>query len=46
MKLISCKMPEAIIELIDQLVKEGQYKSRSELIRHALLELLKREGKL
>jgi len=45
-KLISFKLQDFIIELIDQLVEEGRYPSRSAAIRFAILDLLKREGKL
>ena len=40
------KIPEAFIDALDQLVEEGKYTSRSEAIRYAILDFLKREGKL
>jgi len=46
MKLISFKLPDAIVQLLDELVDEGRYNSRSAAIRFAILDLLKREGKL
>jgi len=43
MKMITVKLPEEVIEKIDKLVrKEKQFASRSELIRFAVLEFLKR----
>jgi len=43
MKIISIKLPEAYIEKIDKLIKEGRFTSRSELIRFALLDLFRKE---
>lgn len=43
MKLVTVKMPETYIEGLDELVKMGRYSSRSEAIRVAVRELLKRE---
>ncbi len=43
MKLVTVKMPEAYVEGIDELVKMGRYSSRSEVIRIAVRDLLKRE---
>ncbi len=43
MRLITVKMPEIYVRGIDELVKEGRYSSRSEVIRIAVRELLKRE---
>lgn len=37
------KMPETYLEGLDELVKLGRYSSRSEAIRVAVRELLKRE---
>ncbi|MCC6058091.1 MAG: ribbon-helix-helix domain-containing protein, partial [Desulfurococcaceae archaeon] len=36
-------MPESYIEAIDELVRIGRYASRSEVIRAAIRELLKKE---
>ena len=43
MRLITVKMPEIYVAGIDELVKAGRYSSRSEVIRIAVRELLKRE---
>ncbi|MCS7135908.1 MAG: ribbon-helix-helix domain-containing protein [Nitrososphaerota archaeon] len=43
MKLISVKMPEALIEGMDELVKKGLYPSRSAVMRMAVRDLLKNE---
>lgn len=42
-KLISVKMPEALIEGMDELVKRGVYPSRSAVMRTAVRDLLKKE---
>mgnify|MGYP000321243973 CR=1 FL=1 len=41
--LVSVKMPEALIQLADDLVKMGLYKSRSDVVRAALWDLIKKE---
>ncbi|ALU11921.1 CopG family transcriptional regulator [Ignicoccus islandicus DSM 13165] len=43
MRLVTVKMPEAYVEAIDELVKKGRFTSRSEAIRVAIRELLRRE---
>jgi len=43
MRLITVKVPELYLESIDELVKGGQYSSRSEVIRTAIRDLLRRE---
>jgi len=43
MRIVTVKMPESYIEAIDELVRMGRYSSRSEVIRAAVRELLKRE---
>lgn len=43
MKLVTVKMPDAYIEGLDELVKDGRYSSRSEAIRIAVRDLLRRE---
>ncbi len=43
MRLVTVKMPETYLEGLDELVKMGRYSSRSEAIRIAVRELLKRE---
>ena len=43
MRLVTVKMPEVLIEALDELVRMGRYGSRSEAIRVAVRELLARE---
>ncbi len=43
MRLVSVKLPEALIEGLDELVKIGLYPSRSAVIRTAARDMLKRE---
>jgi len=43
MRLVTVKMPEAYVEAIDELVKKGRFANRSEAIRVAIRELLRRE---
>lgn len=43
LKIITIKMPELYLESIDELVKIGKYKNRSEVIRIAVRDLLRRE---
>lgn len=43
LRLITVKMPELYIEGIDELVRVGKYRNRSEVIRIAVKELLRRE---
>ena len=43
MKLVTVKLPEAIIIGIDELIKQGYYQSRSAVIRAAVRDLLKKE---
>jgi len=43
MKLISVKVPEVLIEAMDELVKRGLYPSRSAVLRTAVRDLLKKE---
>ncbi len=42
-KLITVKVPDLYVKGIDELVKVQRYSSRSEVIRIAIRELLKRE---
>jgi Arc/MetJ-type ribon-helix-helix transcriptional regulator len=42
MRIITVKIPEAYLRELDELVRLGVYPSRSEAIRVALRELLKR----
>ena len=43
MKLVTCKLPEALIDGLDELVSFGMYPSRSAAIRAAVRDMLKRE---
>ncbi|WP_297486883.1 ribbon-helix-helix domain-containing protein [Thermococcus sp.] len=43
MRIISVQMPQNLINAMDQLVKRGIYPNRSEIIRAALRDFLKRE---
>jgi len=43
MKLVTVKLPEALVEGIDELVGAGLYPSRSSAIRSAVRDMLKKE---
>ena len=43
LKLVSVHLPEKYIELLEQLVEMGLYPSRSEAIRVAVRDLIRRE---
>ena len=43
LRLVTVKIPELYLESIDELVKDGRYSSRSEAIRTAIRDLLRRE---
>jgi len=43
MPVVSVKMADALIEGLDELVKAGLYRSRSEAMRAAVRDLLRRE---
>ena len=43
MKLVTVKLPDALVQGIDELIKAGMYPSRSALIRNAVRDLLKSE---
>ncbi|RLG78635.1 MAG: CopG family transcriptional regulator [Thermoprotei archaeon] len=43
MRLVTVKIPELYLEGIDELVQNGRYSSRSEVIRTAIRDLLKKE---
>ena len=43
LKLVTVKLPEKLIDDVDQLVKAGIYHSRSDAIRAAVRDLLRRE---
>jgi len=43
LRVVTVKLPESYIEGIDELAKMGRFASRSDAIRYAVRELLKRE---
>ncbi len=43
LKLVTVKLPEKLISDVDQLVKAGIYHNRSDAIRAAVRDLLRRE---
>ena len=43
MRLITVKLPEALVEGIDELVRARMYPSRSAVVRAAVRDLLKNE---
>jgi len=43
MQIVSVQIPKSVLNAIDQLVKRGVYPNRSEVIRAALREFLKKE---
>ncbi|MEN2999092.1 MAG: ribbon-helix-helix domain-containing protein [Acidilobaceae archaeon] len=42
-RLVTVKMPDMYVKGVDELVRAGRYSSRSEVIRIAIRELLRRE---
>jgi len=44
LKTISVKLPKEVVELLDTLVMNGEYYSKSQIIRKALLEFLKNKA--
>lgn len=43
MKMITVHLPEAYLEAIEELIRDRYYPSRSEVIRAAVRDLIKRE---
>lgn len=43
MRLVTVKLPKALVEGIDELIQAGLYQSRSAAIRTAVRELLRKE---
>ena len=43
MKLVTVKLPKALIDGLDELSRSGMYPSRSAAIRSAVRDLLKKE---
>jgi len=46
MRNVSVNLAEVLVELLDQLVEERKYPNRSTIIRYAIVDLLRREGKI
>ena len=46
MSLVTCLFPKKWLEMMDELVYEGLYGSRSEFIRYAVRDALREHGKL
>jgi len=46
LKLVSIKIPAGMLEQINNLVKAGRYVSKSEFIRNAIRNELKRAGRV
>ncbi|MEM2136843.1 MAG: ribbon-helix-helix domain-containing protein [Candidatus Methanomethylicia archaeon] len=43
MRIISIRLPENYVKVMDELIRIGAYPSRSELVRAAIREYLRRE---
>ena len=43
MKLVTVKLPEALVDGLDELSRSGMYPSRSAAIRSAVRDMLKKE---
>jgi len=43
MELVTFLVPEKLLELMDELVATGMYPSRSDLVRQAVRDLIRRE---
>jgi Arc/MetJ-type ribon-helix-helix transcriptional regulator len=43
LRIVTVKLPDALIEGIDELVRNGMYASRSAAIRYAVRELLRKD---
>jgi len=43
MKIVTVKLPEKLLEALDELVVTGRFSSRSEVIRAALSEFISKE---
>jgi len=44
LKTSSVKLPKEVVELMDTLVRNGEYYSKSQIVRRALLEFLKNKA--
>jgi len=43
MRVVNVKLPDDLVDLIDELVRLGKYSSRSEFIRFAIADKLQKE---
>ncbi len=43
MKLVTVKLPDALVQGMDELIRAGMYPSRSAVVRTAVRDLLKNE---
>ncbi|MEB2836088.1 MAG: ribbon-helix-helix domain-containing protein [Desulfurococcales archaeon] len=43
MRFVTAKVPDIYVEGLDELVRRGLYRTRSEAVRAAIRELLRRE---
>ena len=43
MKRISVRIPEAQVNIMEKLIKNGTYKSKSDIVREAVRDLLRRQ---
>ena len=46
MRIVSLKVPEALVDALDELVRRGVYLSRSAAIRAAILDLVRAERQI
>jgi len=46
LRIVTVKLPEAYVEVLDRLVAMGRYTSRSEAIRIAIRDLIAREAEI
>jgi Predicted transcriptional regulators containing the CopG/Arc/MetJ DNA-binding domain and a metal-binding domain len=42
-RTVTVKLPESLLDAIDELVRQGKYMNRSDVIRHAVRRLLEEE---
>jgi len=43
LRIVTIKLPESLLDAIDELVRQGKYMNRSDVIRHAVRRLLEEE---
>jgi len=44
MVIVCAHMPKSLVEMLDELVKQGEFSSRSEAIREIIKDFLEEEG--